>query len=232
MKEMRNNAVAFRFLEQGESIPVGSTWIPCHIIFDVKVDLTRKVYFVAGSHWTNTPRQLTFSSVVTRESVRIAFLLAALNELEILATDVSNAYLQAPAQERIHTTAGPEFVPTHQEQTVIIVCALYGLKSSGASWYEQLSETLCGMDFKLMLADPDVWNKPTCKSEGSEYNQYILVYVDDVLVLSHAPRQIMETIKKAYRLKEDPSEPTTYLGVTIKKWTIPNEPWAMQHELS
>jgi hypothetical protein len=111
LKEMKNNAIAFRFLEPDEHIPFGSTWIPCHMIFDIKLDLTRKARFVAGGHWTDTPTQLTYSSIVMRESVRIAFLIAALNDLEILLADVGNAYLQAPAREKVHTTAGPEFQP-------------------------------------------------------------------------------------------------------------------------
>jgi hypothetical protein len=48
MKEMKNNAVAFQFLEEGENIPVGSKWIPFHMIFDIKCDFTRKARFVAG----------------------------------------------------------------------------------------------------------------------------------------------------------------------------------------
>jgi hypothetical protein len=46
-----------------------------------------------------------------RESVRIAFTIAALNNLDILSADIGNAYLQAPVQEKVHTTAGPEFGP-------------------------------------------------------------------------------------------------------------------------
>jgi hypothetical protein len=128
IKEMTNNAVAFRFLEDGEQVPVGSTWIPFHMIFDVKCDLTRKARFVAGEHWTQAASQLTYSSVVTRESIRIAFLIAALNELDILVADVGNAYLQATAREKLHTTAGPEFGPSRVGQTVIIVRAMYGPK--------------------------------------------------------------------------------------------------------
>jgi hypothetical protein len=50
-KEIKNNALAFKFLDDGESIPIGSKWIPCHLVFDVKMDLTRKARFVAGGHW-------------------------------------------------------------------------------------------------------------------------------------------------------------------------------------
>jgi len=175
-------------------------------------------------------RPPTYSSAVTRESIRIAFLIAALKELDILAADIGNAYLQAPARERVHTTAGPEFGPTRQRQMVIIVRAMYGLKSSGAAWHAQLSETLYGMDFKPTLADPDVWYRPAIKDNGMEYYEYILVYVDDILAISHSPRTIMETIRKQYRLKEEPTPPKVYLGATIKPWSIPNETnpvWSM-----
>jgi hypothetical protein len=57
-----------------------------------------------------------------------------------LSADIGNAYLQAPAREQVHTTAGPEFRPSKQGQTVIILRAMYGLKSSCAAWYTQLSE--------------------------------------------------------------------------------------------
>jgi hypothetical protein len=60
------------------------------MIFDVKMDFTRKAHFVAGEHMTNPPPEITYSSVVTRGSVRIAFLLAALNDVDLLATDIGN----------------------------------------------------------------------------------------------------------------------------------------------
>ncbi len=230
LKEMQNNAVAFKFLEDGDHLPVGSKWIPFHMIFDIKCDFTRKARFVAGGHWTEAPAQITYSSVVTRESVRIGFLIAALNGLDILAADVGNAYLQAPTREKVHTTAGPEFGPSNVGRTVIIVRAMYGLKSSGAAWHAKLGETLREMGFKPSYADPDVWMKPATKSDGFKYYDYILVYVDDILVISALPNPIMQTIQQAYRLKEAPQPPKTYLGATIKPWNLPGEPkpvWSM-----
>lgn len=72
------------------------------------------------------------------------------------------------------------------------------------------------IDFKPSYADPDVWMRPATKSAGFQYYEYILVYVDDILVISAAPSSIMKTIQKAYRLKEEPSPPKSYLGATIK----------------
>ena len=44
---------------------------------------------------TEPPVTLTYSSVVSRESVRIAFLVAALNDLDIVMFDIGDAYLNA-----------------------------------------------------------------------------------------------------------------------------------------
>ena len=79
------------------------------MIFDVKMDLTRKARFVAGGHQTDPPKESTYSSVVLRDSVRMKFLIAALNSLDILLADVQNAYLNAPTKEKVYTTAGPKF---------------------------------------------------------------------------------------------------------------------------
>ena len=47
--------------------------------------------------------------MVLCDSVRIAFMFAALYDLDILTADVGNAYLNADCREKIWTIAGPEF---------------------------------------------------------------------------------------------------------------------------
>jgi hypothetical protein len=66
----------------------------------MKCDFTRKARFVAVGHVTDTPTQLTSPSVVSQESVCIAFSIVALNEIDILAADIGNTYLQAPCREK------------------------------------------------------------------------------------------------------------------------------------
>ena len=105
-KEMKKVMIAFEYDETltpeqaraDKSMYVGFQEITCHIIFDVKMDLTRKARFVAGGHLTEPPASITYSSVVSRDSVRLAFLIAALNDLEIVSCDVGNAYLNAPCR--------------------------------------------------------------------------------------------------------------------------------------
>jgi hypothetical protein len=136
-KEMANNAIAFEFRD-GDVIPIGYKHIDCHMIFDIKSNLTWKAQFVAGGHQTDPPKESIYSSVVSRDSIRIAFMLAALNDLEVLAADIQNAaYLNASTKEKVYRTAGPEFGPTNQGRPVLIAKALFGLKSSGARWRER-----------------------------------------------------------------------------------------------
>jgi hypothetical protein len=140
-KEFKNSNIAFQVREEGEHAPVGWSQISCHLIFDVKMDLTRKARYVAGGHLTNVDPSFTYASVVSRDSVRIAFMLAALNELDILAGDIQNAYLNAPSLEKNYFIAGDEW-GAHKGRVVLIVRALYGQKTSGAAWRAHLAQFL------------------------------------------------------------------------------------------
>jgi hypothetical protein len=91
---------------------VGYQEIDCHMVFDIKMDLTCKAQFVTGRHMTETPASIMYSSVVSWDSVCITFLSAVLNDLDIMACDVSNAYLNAPCREKVWFIAGPEFGST------------------------------------------------------------------------------------------------------------------------
>ncbi len=65
--------------------------------------------------------------------MQIVFLLAALNGVSVLTNVIGNAYLNAEMREKVYTTTGPEFGAELQGKPVLIVQALYGLKSSGAA---------------------------------------------------------------------------------------------------
>ena len=98
-KEMKNVMVAFEILEDDEVMPVGYSEITGHLVFDVKADFTRKARYVAGGHLTEPPASITYASVVSRESVRIAFTIAALNGLDVMTADAQNAYLNSKPKE-------------------------------------------------------------------------------------------------------------------------------------
>lgn len=76
--------VAFDVLKDGVAPPPDHQFMRCHMIFDVKMeDFRRKARLVAGGHMTKAPATITYASVVSRETVRLALLLAALNDVDI-----------------------------------------------------------------------------------------------------------------------------------------------------
>jgi hypothetical protein len=191
----------------------------------------RKARLVANGNETETPASLTYSSVVSRDSVRIALLLASLNELEVLACDIQNAYLTADCREKIYIIAGPEF-GSEEGSIMVIRKALYGLKSSGAAFRAHLAETLYDLSYLPSKADPDVWIRPALKENGFEYYEMTLVYVDDIMCISHDPKATMMGIQATFKLKDDKIEkPENYLGAQIMQKVIDGrECWAMTSE--
>jgi hypothetical protein len=154
--------------------------------------------------------------------------------VDLLAADIGNAYLNADTKEIVYTTAGPEFGAELEGRQVIIIKTLYGLKSSGAAWRAHLANTLRDMGFTSFLADADVWYHAAKKPCGYQYYEYVLVYADGVLTLSHRSIEIMKQLETYYRLKDGYSKPTQYLGATVKEWAFPNgstrPKWALSSE--
>ena len=105
--EMFNVGVAFEILEEGQ--PLGWKKASGHLIWDVKMDFTRKARWVLDGHKTPDPIGSTFAGVVSHESVRIAFTYAVLNDLQVFMADIRNAYLQAPSSQKYYVVCGPEF---------------------------------------------------------------------------------------------------------------------------
>ena len=227
--------------------------ITCHMIFDVKMDFTRKARYVANGAMTEAPVGLCYSSVVSRDSVRIAFLVAALNGLDILACDIGNAYLNAPCREKIWFVAGLECGVSMKGKPCRLVRALYGLKSSGASWRKMFKDFIeQKLGFKPSRADPDMYYRRNNKSAGSDpdglsldpegmtsdlganlnsgspYYELLLVYVDDVLCISHAPEEaVMKAIGGRFEIKNDEiAPPKTYLGADVEKFQLPDQTYA------
>ena len=64
---------------------IGYQQITGHILFGVKLGegFRRKARLVGDGHKTRTPSSVTYSSVVSQDSVRIMLMIAALNNLEL-----------------------------------------------------------------------------------------------------------------------------------------------------
>ena len=205
----------------------------CHMIFNVKFrkNFRYKARLVAGGHMTDTPNTLTYSSVVSCNSVRIALTIAALNELSVKACDIQNAYLTAECKEKIWTRAGPEF-GSESGSIMIVRKALYGLQGSGAAFRVHLVEKLHDIGFISTRADPDVWCRPAVKPDGFKYYEYILCYVDNLLAISHDAQLVLKSVQDTFKFKDDKiDKPDVYLGAQLDKMSVDGfEGWTMSSE--
>jgi hypothetical protein len=194
------------------------------MISNVKMgeNFRRKARFVADDHKTKTPTTMTYSPVVSTDSVCIALIIAALNDLDIMACDIQNAYLTADCRKKCWTAAGPE-LGSEAGLPMIIKKLLYGLKISGAALRTHLAETLDTMGYKPSYTDPDVWLQLAVKPDGFNYYKYILCYGDNVLSISADPKKTMRRIQEDFKLKDDKiAEPDVYLGATIANMSLDN----------
>ena len=67
---MQNVKIAFQTILKGKKPPNGFQYINCHIVFEIKMkDFCQKICLVAGGHMTYMPDTITYSGVVTRETV-------------------------------------------------------------------------------------------------------------------------------------------------------------------
>ena len=131
---------------------------------------------------------------MSRDSVRIDLTISELNGLDILPSDIQNAYLTALCREKIWTFAGPEF--GEEEGTLMLVkMALYGLKSSGEEFQSKISGVLRDIVYLFTKGEPDVCIRPAVIPDGTEYHEMVLCYVDKVLAISSKPMKTIEGIK-------------------------------------
>lgn len=216
--EIKDVRVAFDVLSDDDEIPPGYQRINCHVVFDIKMgSLRRKARLVAGGHVTDPPATITYASVVSRESVRIAFTVAALNDLDIQAGDIQNAYLNSPCEEKIWTVLGPEFGPELEGKRALLVRALYGLRSAGASYRYHLATCMEHLGFQSCKADPDVWLRENNDHTGATFYEYVLIYTDDILAIGKDPKLILSRLDKYFTLKSSSiGEPDIYLGAKIR----------------
>ena len=223
-KEMYNDRVAFEILDEGTDVPHGWKRVTGHLVWDVKMDFTRKARWVLDGHKTPDPIGSTYAGVVSRESVQIALTYEALNDLDVFAADIWNAYLQAPSSQKDYIICGQEFDVKNIGWMALIHCELYGGKAAGRDFRNHLHSCIEFLNFKSCLADPNVWMRPAIKSDDNTYYEYILLYVDDTLVVSENTQSILHNeLGRYFHLKEELiGPPTVYLGGRVRKVQLEN----------
>ena len=226
MKEMESMSPAFQILEDDEKISGDYRRVTFHLIYDIKLDFTRKARLVADGHKLPTPSSNTFAGVVSRESVRIAFTYAALNGLTVSSCDIKNAYLQSPTSGKYYTILNSNFGDSFVGKKALVVRACYGLKEAAADFRNHLRDCMTHLGYKPTHGDNDLWIRPSTEV-NDQFHEMILLYVDDCLAIHNENKPVLQEIGKYFKLKDGSlGPPKIYLGGKVSKIQLPNGIWA------
>jgi histone deacetylase 1/2 len=103
---------------------------------------------------------------------------------------------------------------THPNFVCKLDKALYGLKQAPRAWYARLCKRLEALGFDASKADTSL----SYFSRG-QYNIYVLVYVDDIIVASSSPKPteaLLMDLQKEFALK-DLGDLHYFLGIEVKR---------------
>ena len=150
------------------------------MIMNVKQDLRHKYQLVAGGHLIDALDHDIYSTTVKSISVKLLQVIAHKANLEIMCDNIGNAYVNAYNNEKVYAIAGDEFGKAMKGSIVIIVRALYGLRTSSKRWHAHLADTLCGFNFKPTRYNNDVWIHQY--KDGDCYD-YICIHGDDCMAV-------------------------------------------------
>ena len=103
----------------------------------------------------DTPPFMTYVYVMSRDSVIIVLLHAALNGLGVQCANLQNAYLRTNPKERVYFYYGAEF-GKYWVKIIDVVRELYGLKGVEISWVAAIFQVMRNLGFQYLLDYSDV----------------------------------------------------------------------------
>ena len=121
--------------------------------------------------------------------------LAELNQLDTWATYISHGYLKANTSEKVYIIAGQK-LGEKRGNTSLVYKELYGIRSSGARWHEELTDDLHYMDLSPCKAEPNLWMR---QCEG--LLEYITIYVGDLVFVVHDTNASINLLKEKIQIQ-------------------------------
>ena len=158
----------------------------------------------------------TFAPVARMPSLRALLAIAAAQDLEVHQMDVRTAFLNGELEEDIYMEQPQGFVASGSQAKLVYKLhrSLYGLKQAGRAWYKKIDSALSELGLRPTTSDSCVY----VLHEASTI-VYILLYVDDLLVISNDLRRlksIKAELSKRFEMK-DLGEAQFILGIQIQR---------------
>lgn len=133
--------------------------------------------------------QEIFAPVLKMESVRILLALITMYDMEFVQGDVKTAFLYGPLEETVYMRQPPGFEEKGKENWVCrLRKAVYGLHQAPRAFYLHISKVLDEAGHKSIHGDPSIF----VRTKNGQLS-FIGLYVDDAIIASTSPQQLVET---------------------------------------
>ena len=158
----------------------------------------------------------TYAPVVNWMTVRLVLIVALIHELPARSIDFVLAFPQADLDVPIFMKLPPGIDPkigSRGDDVIKLKKSLYGLQQAGLNWYEKLKAGLLVREYIPSKVDPCLF---------SSKDTIVLVYVDDVILVSKSEQSILDLINLLQEGKEnfdftDKGDIKNYLGVEFSR---------------
>lgn len=204
-------------------LPAGREPIGCKWVFKRKEDsvgnVTRFKARLVAQGFSQRPGvdfDAVFAPVASQNTLRVLLTVAGHHRMSVHHIDVKSAYLHGRLQEDIYMQQPKGFVLPGKEKLVCkLERSLYGLKQAAKVWNETINAILNELGFKQSQADPCLY----VKTLKSGVRVYLLIYVDDMLLVSTDIDEMKRTEKElAKRMKLSTlGEISFFLGIRVTK---------------
>lgn len=203
------------------ALPPGVNPIPVKWVYKIKRDANGNVERFKARLVAKGFRQKegidfdeVFAPVGKYSTLRVLLSMAAAQDLEMHQLDIKTAFLNGVLEEQVYIQQPPGYEEGEPGTVCHLHKSLYGLRQAPRAWHLRLKEELEKLGFTASAADPGLYI-----SNDKAGTSFLLVYVDDILILSKA-LDTVKTVKTALQGvfdAHDMGDAYYFLGMTIER---------------
>lgn len=188
--------------------PGGINVLPVHWLLTKKCNSEGKVVrykarLVAGGNWQKPGLDFeeTYAPVANQQVLRTLLSIGVYLGYCAFHMDVDNAFLNGILEEEVYVRQPKHFVSQSNPQAVChLKKAIYGLRQLARCWWLSVDATLSLMGFNRVDYIDGIYS-----GRVNDNRAYILLYVDDILVVCKDEvdyKEIRARIARHYRIKD------------------------------
>ncbi|GLI67434.1 hypothetical protein VaNZ11_011601, partial [Volvox africanus] len=155
-----------------------------------------------------------FAPTCNQVTVRSFLAMATEKGYDIQHLDVRTAFLNGELEEEVYCDQAPGYEAGGAGMKCKLKRALYGLRQASRAWHKKLHGTLEQLGFQVSMSDPALF-----VSYGQSYTIWLLVHVDDLLIMGSNKVEVQtmkEKLMREYDMR-DLGEVSLFLGMEVER---------------